>query len=889
QTELSEQTQSDLQPVTPTETQPVHETQPETQPEPQPVSTSQPATRTSRKPSYYTLDVQKLIQERGNYEKQPFPHQQEAFTALSKALPTPLKGYRGSLLVLPTGGGKTFTSINWICRNIINRGIKVLWLAQSSYLIDQAGDTFRAEIHNATSRDKINLRIVSSSSNHANSGSILTTDDVLICTTQTAISAYSAEQLDSQGNAVKTPFRKFVDNCIDSELFVVIDEAHHTPAYGCRTLLLSMRESHPNLYVLGLTATPMHMDKRVSGWLKNIYDQWICYRADQNLLQANKVLSVPKYIEKETGIEYEVDDSLYERLVNKHKDLPENIVDELAKNQSRNNFIVSDYLANKNEYGKTIIFADRWYQCEYIIEKLKKHGVKAEAVYSTVNMQNSSHLHGAGRRDDESNRNAMVDFRTGKLDVLVNVKMLTEGVDVPDVKTVMITRQTTSNILFTQMIGRALRGEKAGGGADKDYANIVFFFDSWKRLLPWANVEGEMSEDAPVKSSRNPMTLISTQLVKLAAEDIEYKGFENANFLTFIPVGFLGCEYTVAVSDDAGEELITFAENVIAYEFNSDKYLALMEALINEDLSIFAAENLSDGVVEEKAFELANKFFDYEKDNFDELLVSNITRIVRHIAQNGNKPSFMDFHERDLYDLDRIAEGMLKMPPEDADVCLINKYKDQGLLWSFLYKGYDRFQDAYYKSQKRALNKKRGVIVEPELHPNESKSEALTEDMRQQVFKKDNYTCLCCGKTKRKGIVLNVDHIQPVSMGGLNTISNLQTLCKYCNTVKGVNEVDYRIQTTPMGKPKESPCLFDKAQSDAPENAIARIVNEFYHCRAMCDLKYSQRQNGTNYHTWEIVLFDGNDPAWLQDHEDELLYFIHVQLGYPHVKEITVR
>ncbi len=50
------------------------------------------------------------------------------------------------------------------------------------------------------------------------------------------------------------------------------------------------------------------------------------------------------------------------------------------------------------------------------------------------------------------NERTISDFRSGKLDVLVNVKMLTEGVDVPDVRTVMITRQTTSSILLTQRI-----------------------------------------------------------------------------------------------------------------------------------------------------------------------------------------------------------------------------------------------------------------------------------------------------------------------------------------------------------------------------------------------------------------------------------------------------
>ena len=182
-------------------------------------------------------------------------------------------------------------------------------------------------------------------------------------TIQTAIGAYSSEQLDIKGNVVNTPFRQFVDSCIDSSLFVVVDEAHYTPAYGCRTLLLSMPESIHRLYILGLTATPMHMDKRISGWLRNIYDWWVCYEADKSLLQANKVLAVPKYV-----------------------------VDSLASNQSRNNMIVSDYVNNRNTYGKTIIFADRWYQREYITEKLKAQKVSAAAVYSVVTGQSELYL-----------------------------------------------------------------------------------------------------------------------------------------------------------------------------------------------------------------------------------------------------------------------------------------------------------------------------------------------------------------------------------------------------------------------------------------------------------------------------------------------------------------
>ena len=121
---------------------------------------------------YATYDIQKLRDIRSGKEKQPFPHQLEAFSALSNTLPFPVTGYKGTMLVLPTGGGKTYTAVNWICRNILSKGIKVLWLAQSSYLLDQAEQTFRNEIHSINGRETINLRVVSSSQQHSNAGSI---------------------------------------------------------------------------------------------------------------------------------------------------------------------------------------------------------------------------------------------------------------------------------------------------------------------------------------------------------------------------------------------------------------------------------------------------------------------------------------------------------------------------------------------------------------------------------------------------------------------------------------------------------------------------------------------------------------------------------------------
>jgi predicted DNA binding CopG/RHH family protein len=626
------------------------------------------------------------------------------------------------------------------------------------------------------------------------------------------------------------------------------------------------------------------MDKRVSGWLNTIYDKWICYEADKNVLQANKILSVPKYIEKDTGMEFEVDDGLFDRLVNKHKDLPDNIIGILAENQSRNNFIVSDYLNNKTEYGKTLIFADRWFQCEYIIEKLKEQGVKANAVYNVITGQDSTYQGGMGRHNNKMNEEIMQDFRDGKYEVIVNVKMLTEGVDVPDVKTVMITRQTTSSILLTQMIGRALRGEKAGGGKDKDYANIVFFHDTWKRVLPWANVQGGTDSSKPPKQGKNPIEVISIQLIKLATADIEYKGFENAEFLTFIPVGFFTCEYTVADEEEATQELNSFEGSALVYEFNKEKYNKLIDFLIEEDLSLFAAENIVESQINEKSEELADKFFDFEVDDFDGLLIENIANIIRHIAQNNKKPEFMDFKERDLYDMDKLAESLADTSPLKAKTILKEIFNDKSKHWGFLYKKYENFKDAFDKSINRILaDDEDGEEIEFDTVPQIGLPE-LTPEIKQQVLERDKHTCLCCGIKAGKGVSLNADHIKPVSMGGTNDIENLQTLCKQCNFIKGKNEINFRINKSPLSKPKDK-LQFQDMGYDGFD--ILRIVDTFYHCKALRSLFWGQRKGGKYYSTWEIELYKWNNPKWLQAHEAELLEYI--QIVSPHVTKIIIR
>ena len=54
-----------------------------------------------------------------------------------------------------------------------------------------------------------------------------------------------------------------------------------------------------------------------------------------------------------------------------------------------------------------------------------------------------------------------------------------------------------------------------------------------------------------------------------------------------------------------------------------------------------------------------------------------------------------------------------------------------------------------------------------------------------------NFMCLCC-KQQEPFVKLSRDHILPISRGGNDDISNIQPLCRKCNSIKAVKTVDFR-------------------------------------------------------------------------------------------------
>lgn len=64
----------------------------------------------------------------------------------------------------------------------------------------------------------------------------------------------------------------------------------------------------------------------------------------------------------------------------------------------------------------------------------------------------------------------------------------------------------------------------------------------------------------------------------------------------------------------------------------------------------------------------------------------------------------------------------------------------------------------------------------------------ISKKLRFEVFKRDNFTCQYCGRMA-PDVVLEVDHIKPVSQCGNNGILNLITSCRDCNRGKGKERI----------------------------------------------------------------------------------------------------
>lgn len=718
----------------------------------------------------------------------------------------------------------------------------------------------------AEPKSSLKVRIVSGAIGQFHVADIRPEDDVIIGTLQTITKAYRDDHF---------ALKSFIDSA-EGKLCVIFDEAHHAPAPSYRKLILSLKEHCTQMYLLGLTATPVYSDENLQGWLNKLFPQRILYQITPNYLMAQRILAKPITEQQRTNFTPNFELREYQKWVGTYRDVPEDIVTQLAENRERNKFIAEHYIKNRTKYGKTIIFADRWFQCEAISEYLSKEGIRTGTVYSHIDADPGSSDARNKRKSDE-NTEVLEKFRKNELDVVLNVRMLTEGTDIPDVQTCFITRQTTSQILLTQMVGRALRGPKFGGTPD---AYLVFFTDDWEQLINWAEYDltsGGADDSAIEYGKRPPLHYISIELVrKLAAQMDSGINIDPYEFKTLLPIGWYRVEYAARQRDT--EEIENVRRLVMVFKHEREGYEKLIKELLTNPNTSFYDEGVQLHDVSSKIGEMQRCFFPRSHEHFGSSLSQDIFSIARHIAQIGAAPKFFDFVERDRHDLDALAiEAIDKnLSVLDADDAVRNEFNRSDRYWQVLYISYELFKSQYNACVEFLLHARRHGLA-PENHQIKSVIASPpplepSDELKQQVKDRDR-GCLCCGNANSR--ILEVDHIIPKYFGGSNILDNLQTLCSNCNQVKATNHINFRDPQSDLTMPPSSLIEFEMpggakaVDPEAWEQFLRRTINFFFRCGAVHSITIGKK--GDSFYNWRIYLNAGNDPRWLQPHLEGLL------------------
>ncbi len=799
----------------------------------------------------------------------PEAHQAQALQAIHAGFESRARPFDGGLLVLPTGGGKTFTAARFLCSGPLSRGYKVLWLAHTHHLLEQAFMSLGREVdHIHEPKASLNVRVVSGTDGHSDVRDIKPGDDVIIATLQTVSRAYPIDH---------PALMEWLATAGD-KLVVVFDEAHHAPAYSYRTLLTQLGERQHGLYLLGLTATPVYSDEQRSGWLSKLFPRGILYQITAQKLMAAGILAQPVFEEHNTQVSVQFDERDYKKWLGTYRDLPEEIVSQLALNRERNQLIASTYLQERARYGKTIIFVDRWYQCEQLREMLTARGVKADVIYShTTQIDGGPEVR--NRRTADDNHEVLERFRNGELEVLINVRMLTEGTDVPDVSTVFLTRQTTSHILLTQMIGRALRGQRFGG-TDKAY--VVSFNDNWKHLINWAEYEvdeGETLGEQPVTIRRPPMHLVSIALVRDLARMMDSGNTVTLQpFLSLLPIGWYRTDYLARVEDS--DDLETVVQMVMIFEHEREAYQRFIATAATQDLRAFGDESVQ--LTEQRALleEWRAQFFADAGESIGEDRVLNLYHIVRHMAyHDGQAPAFFLFEERAGHDLDQIAKKIIagELSRVAEQVALNTEYRRSDRYWSVLYPNFLLFKSQCDACINRILSGGQPLVDPPYENPEGLSEREPSQEVKDQVLHRDQYRCLSCGEQTRR--LLRIDHVAPYYLGGSNALGNLQTLCDVCNRHKGISEINFLYHETTLTQAPtqfpslEPPSVEQAVDRQAWEQFVRRSVNFFYQCAAVQEIQIDDGPDAI----WTLRLWTNNNPQWLAPFAETLVQQIQAR------------
>lgn len=303
------------------------------------------------------------------------------------------KGYRKTLLVLPTGTGKTVV-FSKVVENQVSRGGRALILAHRGELLTQAADKLRAACGMDCALEKAEFTSL---------GSPL------------RITVGSVQSLAQPKRLERFPHDYFTD--------IVVDEAHHCLSDSYQRVL----DHFPDANILGVTATPDRGDMQNLGQYfdSKAYEYTMPQAIKEKYLCPIKAQMIPLELNI-SGVKVTNGDFSSGDIGNALEPYLEQIAREMTH-----------YCDGR----KTVVFLPLVHISQKFTEILNTYGLRAAEVN--------------GNTTDRAE--ILRDFENGRYDVLCNSMLLTEGWDCPSVDCVVVLRPTKARSLYQQMVGRGMR------------------------------------------------------------------------------------------------------------------------------------------------------------------------------------------------------------------------------------------------------------------------------------------------------------------------------------------------------------------------------------------------------------------------------------------------
>lgn len=317
-------------------------------------------------------------------------YQEEARTAIANEWE---KGVKKTLLVLPTGCGKTIV-FSKVVEDRVKLGERVLILAHRSELLDQASDKLAKATGIFTATEKAEQSCLNSWFR------------VVVGSVQTLQRPKRLAQFD----------KDYFDT-------IVVDEAHHCISDSYQRVL----EHFSNANVLGVTATPDRGDMRNLGsYFESLAYEYTLPKAIKNgYLSPIKALTIPLELDL-SAVSMQSGDFKASEIGTALDPYLEQIADEMLK-----------YCTDK----KTVVFLPLVKTSQKFRDVLNEKGFKAAEVNG----------------DSKDRAEVLDDFSKGKYNVLCNSMLLTEGWDEPSIDCIVVLRPTKVRSLYSQMVGRGTR------------------------------------------------------------------------------------------------------------------------------------------------------------------------------------------------------------------------------------------------------------------------------------------------------------------------------------------------------------------------------------------------------------------------------------------------